>query len=148
VVPTSVASELPDGYRDSGKGTMYELPDGTTIGQRPIAESNGRPALDINVPGDGYTKVHVNPRGGVPEIPAKGAEPIEPHVVPRTAPPPVVEPVPAELPPAEGGLPGDVGGAPGTPIGPTIVPMPHSIHHPFPILGEDDPGTPAEDFEP
>ena len=63
--------EIPNGYGDASKGTRYQLPDGTTIGQRWSAESNGKPALDINLPDQGgYTKVHINPRGGVPEIPA------------------------------------------------------------------------------
>jgi hypothetical protein len=140
-------TEMPDAYRDASKGSMVELPDGTTIGQRPVAGSNGQPVLDVNVPGEGYTKVHINPRGGVPDIPAVG-EPAAAPAAPRVPPAPIVEPLPPESPPPpEGGLRG-IGGAPITPMGPQFVPAPHSIHHPFPILGEDAPGTPAEDFEP
>ncbi|WP_373145966.1 hypothetical protein [Mycobacterium marinum] len=137
-------TEMPDGYQDSGKGTRYRLPDGTTIGQRPIAGSSGRPALDITLPGEGYTKVHVNPRGGVPEIPAIPGQPAPAPAAPRVPPPPVIKPVPAEPPPIEG-APRGIGGAP-MPIGPTLVPPPHSIDH-LPVLGEDDLAAPWE-FEP
>lgn len=66
--------EIPNGYGDSSKGIRYELPDGTIIGQRRAAGSNGKPALDIDIPDQGgYTKVHINPRGGVPELPAPSA---------------------------------------------------------------------------
>lgn len=62
-------------------------------------------------------------------------------------PAPVVEP-PSASDPAEGGLPvegegGGIGAAP-SPLGPTLVPLPHSIHH-LPVLGQDDPSAPWED---
>jgi hypothetical protein len=93
----------------------------------------------------------VNAAAGVDPAAPPALPPIEPSApfnVPAVEPPaPVVEPVPGELPPVEGGL-GGIGGVPATPPGPQFVPAPHSIHHPFPVLGEDDLGTPAEDFEP
>lgn len=134
-------TEIPGGYGEPGKGARYRLPDGTTIGQRSAAGSSGRPALDINLPGEGYTKVHINPRGGVPDIPATPGQPVTLPTAPRL-PAPAVEPVRPAPPPVEGGLRG-VGGAPITPAGPTFVPPPHSIDHP-PVLGEDDPQAPWE----
>jgi hypothetical protein len=115
---------------------MKNLPDGTIVGRREAADSTKLPALDINVPGEGYTKVHINPRGGVPEIPA----PVRP--APVELPKPVEGPIrgsaPVEGSPLEG-LPkiGEMPilGGPGTPIGPTFVHPPHSLRHP-PILGD------------
>ena len=52
-----------------------QLPDGTTIGQRPVAGSNNLPALDFTIPGQDYTKVHINPRGGVPDMPTPATPP-------------------------------------------------------------------------
>ena len=68
-------TEIPDGYGQPGKGTRFQLPDGTTIGQRPVAGSNNLPALDFTIPGQDYTKVHINPRGGVPDIPTPATQP-------------------------------------------------------------------------
>lgn len=142
--------EIPNGYGDPSKGTQYRLPDGTTIGQRWAAESNGKPALDINIPDQGgYTKVHVNPRGGVPEIPATGAPrpggtPAagEPAVTPQT---PLRGPIEAPPPPkpsagaAEGGgaMPGFGGLPPNSPAtGPHPIHIPHTLDHKWPLLGE------------
>jgi hypothetical protein len=44
------------------------------------------------------------------------------------------------------GLVQPIAGGPGTPIGPTLVPPPHSIHH-MPIIGQDDPDASWE-YEP
>jgi hypothetical protein len=127
--------ERPGGYGPK-PGVMKNLPDGTIVGRREAADSTKLPALDINVPGEGYTKVHINPRGGVPEIPA----PVRP--APVELPKPVEGPIrgsaPVEGSPLEG-LPkiGEMPilGGPGTPIGPTFVHPPHSLRHP-PILGD------------
>ncbi|WP_242661265.1 hypothetical protein [Mycobacterium mantenii] len=142
--------EIPNGYGDPSKGTRYRLPDGTTIGQRWTAESNGKPVLDINSPDQGgYTKVHINPRGGVPEIPA----PVAPRAVgppasgqPAVAPqapvrapveaPPPVKPAPGAV---EGGgaLPGFGGLPPNSPAtGPHPIHIPHTLDHKWPLLGE------------
>jgi hypothetical protein len=37
--------------------------------------------MDINIPGDGYTKVHVNPRGDVPDLP-NAPTPVDPSPPP------------------------------------------------------------------
>lgn len=141
--------EMPNGYGDPGKGTRYRLPDGTTIGQRWTAESNGKPVLDINIPDQGgYTKVHINPRGGVPEVPAPGApRPAGPPAsgVPAVAPQaPVrgpIEAVPTKPSPGvvEGGgpMPGFGGLPPNSPAtGPHVIHIPHTLDHKWPLLGE------------
>ena len=97
-----------------------------------------------------------------PELPPVRPAPVEaappaPAAPPPAAPPAVrapVEPPPVEpapplrpAPAVEGGEgPGLLGGS-GTPLGPHFIHPPHSIPHPFPILGEDDPGEDAQDFE-
>ncbi|MUL50058.1 hypothetical protein FZI85_29935 [Mycobacterium sp. CBMA293] len=153
--------ENPGRYRGTD-GVSMDLPDGTSIGQRSAAGSTGEPALDVNVPGKGYIKVHINPeKGAAPAIPeatppapakpapaeapsateaAPKAQPAEPNA-PRA---PVTETAPGES--APGGFEGG-GGAPGFPMGPQPVHPPGSIHHPFPILGEDDPTENPRDFE-
>jgi hypothetical protein len=137
----------PARYGDPGKGVWVDLPDGTGVGQRFKAGSTGIPALDVNIPGEGYIKVHINPdTGGVPEIPARPAVPAVPVRGPAVELPPPLKPAPVEAPPLEGaprvgGLP--IAGGPGTPIGPTLVPPPHSIHH-LPIVGRDDLDAPWE----
>jgi hypothetical protein len=136
-------TEIPDGYGEPGKGTQYQLPDGTLIGQRSVAESTRRPALDVNLPGEGYIKVHINPRGGVPDIPATAGQPATVSALPR-APGPAVEPVPPQSPIVSGFR--GTGGAPIMPAGPTLVPSPHSIDH-LPVLGENDLAAPWE-YEP
>lgn len=68
-------TEIPEGYGLPGKGTRFRLPDGTAVGQRPVAESNNLPALDFTIPGHEYTKVHINPRGGIPEVPTAATLP-------------------------------------------------------------------------
>ncbi|WP_231996800.1 hypothetical protein [Mycobacterium scrofulaceum] len=142
--------EIPNGYGDASKGTRYRLPDGTTIGRRWTAESNGKAALDIDIRDQGgYTKVHINPRGGVPEIPAPAApRPAgpsavgEPAVTPQTpvrapveAPPPV-KPAPG-FPEGAGALPGFGGLPPNSPAtGPHPIHIPHTLDHKWPLLGE------------
>lgn len=79
--------EIPNGYGDPSKGIRYRLPDGTIIWQRWSAESTSKPVLDFDIPSQGgYTKVHINPRGDVPDIPA----PLRPG---PPEPPPVSPPV-------------------------------------------------------
>jgi hypothetical protein len=71
------AVEIPSAYGDSAKGIWVATPDGTQVGQRFAAESTKQAALDIKIPGErGYLKVHINPRGGVPEIPSIVRAPI------------------------------------------------------------------------
>jgi hypothetical protein len=112
--------EIPNGYGDPSKGTRYRLPDGTLIGQRWAAESNGKPVLDIDVPGHGgYTKVHINPRGGAPELPTPAAprpiEPPAPSPAPRPVEPPASRPAPPR--PGSGGFGGGgIGGGGGAGI--------------------------------
>lgn len=121
-------------------GTAYMLPDGTRIGMRQAADSTKLPVIDISYPGKDWEKIHVNPtEGGAPEIP--GARAGVPPEAPLPRAPASVEPPPVKGPPTIGGIP--IAGAPGAPVGPTLVPPPHSIHH-LPVLGEDDIGAPWE----
>jgi hypothetical protein len=121
-------------------GTAYVLPDGTRVGMRDASGSTKLPAVDISYPGQGWEKIHINPtEGAAPQLPGAriGSVP---------EPPPIRAPVPVEPPPVEGsprvgGVP--IGGAPIGPIGPTVVPLPGSIHH-LPVLGEDDVNAPWE----
>ena len=142
-------------------GVSVDLPDGTSVGERAAARSTGQSALDVNVPGRGYIKVHINPdKGAEPSIPApkapveapKVAEPQAPRAAsppaveggPAAKPAPVVEPAPAVKPtPGIGGW----GGPSAEPFGPQPVHPPGSINHPFPILGEDNPNESPRDFE-
>ncbi len=123
-------------YRDPGKGSWTDLPDGSKVGERNAAGSTGRNALDIDLPGPNgteYWKVHVNPKtGGVPDIPAAEAIPAEPAPL-----------RPAESAPVEGF---EGGGPAGIPAGPHFVHPPGSIDHGIPIIGEDDPGEDMRDF--
>ncbi|MGH3676822.1 MAG: hypothetical protein ACRDU5_14015 [Mycobacterium sp.] len=102
------ASERVGSYGET-PGSMRVLPDGTIVGIRDAAGSNGKPALDIRFPGEKeYVKVHINPRGGVPDIPSSSGEPARGPTVraPAEGPvkppsPPPVEPtprVPVQLP--------------------------------------------------
>ncbi|RUP03449.1 MAG: hypothetical protein EKK34_18455 [Mycobacterium sp.] len=130
--------EIPNGYGDPNKGIRYRLPDGTVIGQRWSAESTGRPVLDIDILGErGYTKIHINPRGGVPDIPAP-VSPAPPATPPPRAP---VEPPPATRPPAAPAprrAPPMIGIGPVPPESvPRPVHPPHSHHGP-PVLGKDE----------
>ena len=78
--------EINNPYKGSGNGVEFNLPDGTRVGQRFAGDSTGKPVIDANVPGRGYMKIHINPRGGVPEIsaatprPAVEAPPFPPPV--------------------------------------------------------------------
>lgn len=130
--------EIPNGYGDPSKGIRYQLPDGTIIGQRWSAESTSKPVLDFDIPSNGgYTKVHINPRGGVPEIPAP-ARPAPPEAPPVRAPvePPAVTRPPAA--PTPGRAPPLVGIGPVPPESvPHPVHPPHSHHGP-PVLGKDE----------
>jgi hypothetical protein len=133
--------ERPGGYR-TVPGEMRDLPDGTIVGRREAANSTEQPALDIRVPGEkGYVKVHINPRGGVPDIPApaRPAPPKAPPALvesPRVTRPPV-ESAPSPAEPAQ--IPGK--GFGGSPLFPNlrIIEPPHSRH------GQLHPGDDAED---
>jgi hypothetical protein len=146
-------------------GVSIDLPDGTSVGQRTAANSTGKPALDVNVPGRGYIKVHINPdKGAEPKIPAPKA-PVEAPKAPQAEPGHAPKPAPAQTGPAEPGRsappveapkasPVELGpairgwgGPSAEPFGPQLVHPPGSIHHPFPILGEDDPAENPRDFE-
>lgn len=134
--------EIPNGYGDPGKGIRYRLPDGTIIGQRWSAGSTSRPVLDFDIPGKGggYTKIHINPRGGIPDIPAPARPPLpEAPAVRAPVEPPRVSPPPVEAVPGRAGpsLP-FVGGSPVPPESiPHPVHPPHSHHGP-PVLGKDE----------
>lgn len=123
-------TEIAEPYDQPGKGVAYTLPDSSRIGQRFIADSTRKPALDIDVSGQQHTKIHINPRGGVPDIP----------VTPRT----VVESPrvlsPTESPSARGG------GLPGRGFGGGVLPdnvLPHFIEPPqtknLPVIGDGKP---------
>ena len=127
------AVEIPNAYGDPAKGMWVGLPDGTEAGQRFIADSTKKPALDINLPGErGYLKVHINPSGGIPDIPSVIRSPIV------EAPPTR----PIESPQMRGG--GLAGG---------IMPdgtLPHLVHPPeagdpdLPVVGDGIPDHPGQ----
>lgn len=133
--------EIPNGYGDPSIGTRYQLPDGTTIGQRWAGESTGRPVLDVRLPGkDGHVKVHINPRGGTPDFPPPaGTAPSEAPPVRAPSGPPLVARPPVEP------VPGRAGSTPPL-VGLTAVPpesIPHPVHPPHthhgpPVLGKDE----------
>jgi len=118
--------EVPNAYGDPSKGTAIRLPDGTQIGQRYAAGSTGTPAVDIKMPGErGNTKVHINPRGGVPEFPS-----IRPAMEAPRLPPP------AEPPPLR------FGGAPAADFFPQIIEPRHSGDTDLPVVGDGKPDRP------
>ena len=108
---------------------------GLEVGQRFVAESTKQAALDIKIPGERKDlKVHINPRGGVPEIPSI----VRPPIV--EAPPTLPKPI--ETPQMRGG--GLVGG---------IMPdgtLPHLVHPPevgdpdLPVVGDGIPDHPGQ----
>lgn len=137
-------------YGDPGRGTWKVLPDGSEVGERYAAKSTGTNSLDIDLKsanGAEHWKVHINPKtGGVPEIPAPKAPPIEPQA-PKAAP---AEPNSPRAPVTERAPEIGVrgwGGPSAEPFGPQPVHPPGSIHHHFPILGVDDPEENPRDFE-
>jgi hypothetical protein len=137
---TEHGSDMGSRYSEPGKGEWKRLPDGSEVGERYSAESNGRNALEIDLKGpDGtkqHFKIHINPKtGGVPEFPAVKPPPAE------TAP---AEKAPVERAPVEGF---EGGGPAGIPTDPHFVHPPGTIHHGAPILGVDDPGEDARDFK-
>ncbi|MCX8559223.1 hypothetical protein OS121_29695 [Mycolicibacterium mucogenicum] len=153
--------ENPGRYRGTD-GVSMDLPDGTSIGQRSAAGSTGEPALDVNVPGKGYIKVHINPEKGAAPVLPEPKSPAPAKTAPGEGPPareaaPKVQPAEPKAPRAPvaetapgrgapGGFEGG-GGGPGFPMGPQPVHPPGSIHHPFPILGVDDPTENQRDFD-
>jgi hypothetical protein len=137
--------ERSDAYGpDSSKGARKDLPGGVIVGRRNSAKSTEGPAIDIKLPGQtGNWKVHINPRGGVPDIPRR-ATPAPPE---KTAPPrspvearPAV-PEPAEPPPIPDEiwkLPFGPGLDPYSPAtGPHVVYGPDHHSHRPPLAGED-----------
>ncbi|WP_418002336.1 hypothetical protein ACNO8X_19515 [Mycobacterium sp. PDNC021] len=154
-------------YRDPAKGAWKDLPDGSKVGERFAANSTGKSALDIDLQspdGAEHWKVHINPQtGGEPNIPAPRTAPVEPPKAPQAEPqapkpaPPQAGPAePRPAPPVEPGpaaRPGPAvpiegwGGPSAQPFGPQPVHPPGTINHPFPILGEDNPGENPRDFE-
>jgi hypothetical protein len=127
--------EIPNAYSDPEKGIRVALPDGTRVGQRFTAESTNKAVLDIKIPGERTNlKVHINPRGGDPEIPSV----VRPPIV--EAPPTL--PMPFETPQTRGG--GQIGG---------IMPdgaLPHLVHPPevgdpdLPVVGDGIPDHPGQ----
>ena len=123
-------AEVADFYRQSGKGVAYTLPDSSRIGQRFMADSTRKPVLDIDLSGQRHIKIHINTRGGVPEIPSapklqsEASQPLSP----------------AESPSARGG------GLPGRVLGGGVLPdnvLPHFIEPPqtkqIPVIGDGKP---------
>ena len=137
-------------YRDPAKGAWKDLPDGSKVGERFAANSTGQPALDVNLQtpdGGEHWKVHINPQtGGEPNIPAPKAPPIEPQAPKATPAEPNSPRAPVTERAPEVGVRG-WGGPSAEPFGPQPVHPPGSIHHHFPILGEDDPMENPRDFE-
>lgn len=131
--------EIPNGYGDPSKGIRYRLPDGTIIWQRWSAESTSKPVLDFDIPSQGgYTKVHINPRGDVPDIPAplRPGPPEPPPVSPPVETPAVTRPPSAPASPCRVPPPVGIGPVPPESI-PHPVHPPHSHHGP-PVLGKDE----------
>jgi hypothetical protein len=135
--------ERPGGY-GTVPGEMKGLPDGTIVGRREAADSTKQPALDVRLPGEeGYTKVHINPRGGVPDLPAPAGpaspEATEPGRATVKAPPATAKPV--ETPPLHDEVPkfpfgpGLTGHEPATGPHPVYGPHHHSLEPP--LLGEE-----------
>jgi hypothetical protein len=118
-------TERKNPYKGLGKGVEFDLADGSRIGQRFVAGSTGKPVLDTRISGQEQIKIHINPRGGVAEIPATTRPAVEP---PRA-------PLPKELPTIRGG--GMFGG-----VLPDGV-MPHFIEPPAtkesPVIGDGKP---------
>lgn len=137
-------------YGDPGRGTWKVLPDGSEVGERYAAKSTGTNSLDIDLKsanGAEHWKVHINPKtGGVPEIPAPKAPPIEPQAPKATPAEPNSPRAPVTERAPEIGVRG-WGGPSAEPFGPQPVHPPGSIHHHFPILGVDDPEENPRDFE-
>ena len=129
--------EIPNAYRDPAKGSAVTLPDGTRVGHRFAAKSTGEPALNINIPGEqGELKVHINPRGGVPEIPSTVRPPI--------AEAPLIPPKPIETPHARGG--GSLGGFGVLPDNtlPQLVHPPEAGDPDLPVIGDGIPDHPGQ----
>jgi hypothetical protein len=127
--------ELPNAYGGPAKGMQVALPDGTRVGQRFEAESTKQAALDIKIPGErGYLKVHINPRGGVPEIPSIVRTPIV------EAPPTL--PTPVEAPQVRVG--GMVGGIMPDEALPHFVDPPEAGDPDLPVLGDGIPDHPGQ----
>jgi hypothetical protein len=123
-------AEIADFYRQSGKGVAYTLPDSSRIGERFMADSTRKPVLDIDLSGQRHIKIHINPRGGVPEIPSapklqsEASRPLSP----------------TESSSARGG------GVPGRGLGGGVLPdntLPHFIEPPQtkqnPVIGDGRP---------
>jgi hypothetical protein len=140
--------ERPRAYEpDSSKGVWKDLPGGGGVGRRNTAKSTEDSAIDINIPGDkGNWKVHINPRGGVPDIP-EPARPVPlkavaPDRAPVASPPEPAPgpPEPAEAPPVRGVPELPFGGgltahSPATGPHPVYGPHHHSVEPP--VLGDE-----------
>lgn len=130
-------TEVLNGYGDPVKGTVVTLPDGTRVGQRFVAESTGRAAIDIKIPGDsGELKIHINPKGGVPQIPSVSR--------PAAAEVPLGPARLAEPPVARGtGAFGGFGGALPDDALPHLVEPPKAGDPDLPIIGDGRPDYPG-----
>jgi hypothetical protein len=124
--------ELANAYGDPAKGIRVALPDGTRVGQRFAAESTGKPVLDISILDEERDiKVHIDPRGGVPEIPSITRPPS--MEAPPSLPKPIETPVVRR-----GGLVGGFGVLPDNTL-------PHLVHPPqagdpdLPVVGDGIP---------
>jgi hypothetical protein len=94
---TQNGTDNPNLYGDPAKGEWKGLPDSTRVGRREAADSTKQPALDVHFPGEnGYTKVHINPRGGVPNIP-KRARPTPTEAQPAVPKPAQAPPLPDKI---------------------------------------------------
>ncbi|MDI3315310.1 MAG: hypothetical protein QJR12_13890 [Mycobacterium sp.] len=130
----------PNRYGDPAKGEWKDLPDGSGVGRRGAARSTNQPVLDVRLPGkDGYVKVHVNPRGGVPDIPAS-AGPGSASVIsaPPNLPPVLAHPPVTAVPPTEANHPPVA-------VPPSVLdhpPLPPWLQNPSPPGFDVHPGEP------
>jgi hypothetical protein len=125
--------ERPGGY---GKvpGEIKELPDGTILARREAADSTNQPVMDVRFPvKDGYIKVHINPRGGVPDLPTR-ARPAPAEARPALPKPAQAAPLPDEVPKLPFG-PGLTAHSPATGPHPVYGPEHHRVQPP--LLGDE-----------
>jgi hypothetical protein len=151
--PPPIRGLPPDGVRPPVSGDLTQGP-----ASRPSEQRRGGQSLwDDNggewryFPGDKWHNPHWDynphnvPRGSEwQNVPIDNLPPRIGELPPVEAPaPPSVEAPPRVGGPPEGGAEGGgIGGGP-APVGPTLVPPPHSIHH-LPVAGEDDLNAPWE----
>jgi hypothetical protein len=149
---TQNGADNPNRYSDPAKGKWKDLPDGAGVGRREAAGSTKQPALDVRLPGqDGYVKVHVNPRGGAPDIPAPASPGSAPVISPPPSLPTVLDHPPVAPQPVQPAHPAPTAIPPTVPDHPPLPPWlqdpsPPGFHitpnEPPPIAPFDTPDAP------